>query len=135
MTQDTFQQPLHALERAALTRPADLFDVDSERCPLHLQSNVAGMIAQEAGRPMSIVQLFCEHCPAPAPAAAAEARSSALAQAVEVPVAAAAAAVAPAPPPAAAAAAAAAVAAPNDAAALLSSLSLIDPAAEAIPYD
>jgi hypothetical protein len=88
--------------------------MDSERCPLHVQSNLSGMIAQEAGRPKSVAQLFREHCPTPPPSTAAASPVPAQAQSD----------IAAAPADATAAAAA-----------LLSSLSLIDPAAEAIPYD
>jgi hypothetical protein len=88
--------------------------MDSERCPLHVQSNLSGMISQEAGRPKSVTQLFREHCPTPPPSTASVSPVPAQAQSDIV-------------------------AAPADAtaaaAALLSSLSLIDPAAEAIPYD
>jgi hypothetical protein len=129
--------------------------MDSERCPLHVQSNVSGVIAQEAGRPKTIAQLFREHCPSvPAPASASVAPAQVHALSVEAsacaaagvhsPLAAAENSVAAAQNSASAcaqpAAAAANVAAASEdavapAAALLSSLSLIDPAAEAIPYD
>jgi hypothetical protein len=89
--------------------------MDSERCPLHVQSNLSGMIAQEAGRPKSVAQLFREHCPTPPPPSTAAAS--------------------PVPAQAQSDIAAAPADATAAAAALLSSLSLIDPAAEAIPYD
>jgi hypothetical protein len=154
--------PQRHLFCAALKHAAGLFDMDSERCPLHLQSNVSGMIAQEAGRPKSVAQLFCEHCPTPLPPATAASTPPAplLPPAPEQP---------PAPllppaqeqlpapllpptqeqpppqeqPPAPllppAQYQAPSASAPCDSAAcaaeLLCSLSLIDPAAEAIPYD
>jgi hypothetical protein len=108
----------NAKQTTVQTPPAGLLDIDSERCPLHLQSNVSGIIAQEAGRPESVSQLFRKHSPAPLSISA-----------VAAPPASARASAATESSPAVSAAASA------DAAALLSNLSLIDPSSDGIPYD